>query len=419
MLGNALMVWHKRIHFRQVHFANLDKVRPNTPVIIAANHPTAFLDPVAIGCFTDAPMFFMTRGDIFRKKKVRQVLEQFNMFPVNRVRDGFTEEGRLDEMNEIIVRLLGDRTAVCVFVEGQHHADKRVLSAQKGVARIAFTAFEKLMQDDLQIVPVGCNYWLSDAPRDVLYLNAGDPIFVRDYKEEYQKAPAAAMLRLCRDIQSRLIDICYHIENQGDDELCEQLLTIHRSDFPPGHFPVTFYGSAGFDAEKNVLNKVNQLPADTKDILTQKASAYFDTLQKLGLKDEALVNNHWLGFGRWVILTLGFPMFLAGWLMRLPVAALASWVTDTKIKKKEFKSSIFLGVDMFFGAFWYGLLVLISLFSLSPSIIGVALFLPLLGWFSIIYLEIAQRITIVLKARRSSQRTALLAERAAIKDLYA
>ncbi len=415
LFGDILLDWHVNLHFRQINLVNMDKIPAHKPVIVAANHPTAFLDPVVLGQFSPPPLYFMTRGDIFKNKRVRRILEHFNMFPVNRMRDGFTEANRLDEMNEIVLNSLEENLAICVFVEGQHHADKRVLATQKGIARISFAAYEKLRQDDLQIVPVGCNYWLSDVPRDVLYLNTGEPIFVKDYWEEYEQAPAAAMLRLCRDIQTSLKEICYHIDLPADDALCDQLLTLHRSNHPIGHFPVVFRTSVRFDAEKEVLNQVNTMDEDQKTRLKDTVSAYFVQLQKSGLSDESLVNPQWLGFGRWVLLVLGFPLFVAGWLGRLPVAGLANYVVDNKIKKKEFKSSIFLGIEMFVGFFWYFILVIISLFSLNPAVIGVALVLPLLGWFSVVYKEVFDRIRMVLKANGHPQRDVLLQQRAALK----
>ena len=418
LFGDTLLDWHVYLHFRQINLVDVEKIRPNTPVIVASNHPTAFLDPVVLGQFSSAPLYFMARGDIFKNKQTRKILESFNMFPVNRLRDGFTDANRHEETNEIVLKSLEERLAICVFVEGHHHADKRVLPVQKGIARIAFAAYEKFRQEDLQIVPVGCNYWLSDRPRDVLYLNTGVPVFVRDYWEEYQQAPAAAMLRLSKDIQARLQAICFHINDTNDDEFCEMLLSLHRSEYPIGHFPVIFKRSSAFDAEKKVLDMVNQMPEERKGALKGITGSYFSALRQSGLEDDALVNPQWLGFGRWVMLVLGFPLFVSGWLMRFPVIWLAEFVVDNKIKKKEYKSSIYLGIEMFFGFFWYLSVVCLSLFSRNPALIGVAFLLPLLGWFSVIYTEVFCRIKMVLKVKSHPQRAALLRQRAAVKLLY-
>ena len=155
LFGDILLDWHVNLHFRQINLVNMEKILPDAPVIVAANHPTAFIDPVILGQFSHAPLYFMTRGDIFKNKKVRRILESFNMFPVNRARDGFTGANRLEETNEIVLKSLEERLAICVFVEGQHHADRRIMPVQKGIARISFAAYEKFRQEDLQIVPVG------------------------------------------------------------------------------------------------------------------------------------------------------------------------------------------------------------------------------------------------------------------------
>ena len=57
---------------------------------------------------------------------------------------------------------------VTIYVEGEHHLEKRVRPIQKGIVRIAFGACEKLGDDlkDLQIIPVGVNYVAGDQWRD-------------------------------------------------------------------------------------------------------------------------------------------------------------------------------------------------------------------------------------------------------------
>jgi hypothetical protein len=80
------------------------------------------------------------------------------MFPVYRKKDGYGERDRNDEVFDYVKGKLLEGVAVNIFVEGEHHLDKRVLPMQKGIARIAFGTYQDHRLDDLQIVPVGCNY---------------------------------------------------------------------------------------------------------------------------------------------------------------------------------------------------------------------------------------------------------------------
>ena len=86
--------------FQKIHLHNRKGVPANKPVLIASNHPTAFIDPLFFCIFFDPPVYNMTRGDIFRKPFFRKLLEHCNMFPVYRQRDGYDKRDRNDEVFE-------------------------------------------------------------------------------------------------------------------------------------------------------------------------------------------------------------------------------------------------------------------------------------------------------------------------------
>ena len=89
-----------RFLFRKIYWHKRRTVPINKPVLIAANHPTAFIDPIFFCMFFDPPVYNMTRGDIFRKPFFRKLLMKLNMFPVYRRRDGFDQRDRNDEVFE-------------------------------------------------------------------------------------------------------------------------------------------------------------------------------------------------------------------------------------------------------------------------------------------------------------------------------
>jgi 1-acyl-sn-glycerol-3-phosphate acyltransferase len=57
--------------FRKVYVYNVAGVATNKPILIAANHPTAFVDPIALCIYLHPPVYNMTRGDIFQKPWAR------------------------------------------------------------------------------------------------------------------------------------------------------------------------------------------------------------------------------------------------------------------------------------------------------------------------------------------------------------
>ena len=397
--------------FRQLHVNNRHGVPANQPVLIACNHPTAFLDPLLLCLYLDPPIYNMTRGDIFRKPFFRKLMEACNMFPIFRSRDGYTERDRNDGVFEFCEKKLVHRQVVTIYVEGEHHLEKRVRPVQKGLARIAFSTYEKHQLTDLQVIPVGCNYQYGDQPREEVMLNVGLPIFIRDYWADYQRSPGAAITRLGKDLEAALKQICFHLESPDDDALAEQLLTLHRSDHAMPLLPVVRFESPRFAGEKAVLDRLNALPETQKGDLRTSCDAYFSALQQAGLDDDALLHPgrgslFWL-----LLLLLGALPAALGWVSSWPIRAITYQVADQQVKKKEFYGSVVLGVSFLVGLLYYLLWIVISLCTASPYWIALALLMPLFGWFSILYREVGERWLVARRARQHPQRMALLVMR--------
>jgi glycerol-3-phosphate O-acyltransferase / dihydroxyacetone phosphate acyltransferase len=403
-----------RMLFRKIYLHNRKGVPANKPVLIASNHPTAFIDPIFFCIFFDPPVYNMTRGDIFRKPFFRKLLEHCNMFPVYRQRDGYDRRDRNDEVFEYCKQKLQEGVAVNIFVEGEHHLDKRVLTMQKGIARIAFGTYEQHPMDDLQIVPVGCNYVAGDILRDEAKLNVGKPIFVKDYWQRYQENPGGTVTALCNDIRKALIALCYHIEDRDDDVLAEQLLTLWRNDNPTQLLPIVEKSNDRFLGEKKVLAAINAMSPDEKAPLKLQTTAYFEALNNAGFTDEALTQprqGHW----NWLLLfVLGFIPSILGSILSWPIRALAQYITRKKVSKREFRTSILLGVGTLGTFFYYILLFLVGICLGWPILVSTAILLPVFTWFSIFWNE---RLTHWRNARRAMQhpdRDKLKAMRAAI-----
>ncbi len=400
--------------FRKVHLSDIASVPSDKPVLLAANHPTAFVDPMLLCTFVEPPIYNMTRGDVFQKPLFRMLMESINMFPVYRMRDGYAGRDRNDEVFDYCIDKLHNRRVVTIYVEGEHHLEKRVRPTQKGIARIAFAAYERHQLEDLQIVPAGCNYVRGDRPRDVAMVNIGEPIFVKDYWDDYQRDPAGTTQRLCNDIEKALKSVCYHIENENDDALAEHLLALHRGDNPEPPLPIVTYNNRRFQQEKTLLDRLNTFSENEKNTLRDQTGRYFSALEQAGLDDAALMNPRW---GNWLwagFFIAGFLPALIGWLGSFPFVKLAKYMADTKAKKREFYSSLRIGAGFLTGTLYYFSLFLICLFTFKPIWIALGLSLPLLGWFAEIYREMWERWRGARKAKSHPQKGELALLRAEI-----
>jgi glycerol-3-phosphate O-acyltransferase / dihydroxyacetone phosphate acyltransferase len=401
--------------FKKVYIHQRKNVPEHTPVLLAVNHPTAFMDPCVLCTYLDPPLHNMSRGDIFRRPFFRKMLESINMFPVYRAREGYVDRDRNDEVVDSCVENLAQKRVINIFVEGMHHIEKRVMPVQKGIARIAFAAYERNQDETLQVIPVGCNYKDGDNPRDEVMVNVGTPLYIRDYWPLYQESPAKANLLLCRDIEKQLKNLCFHINNAEDLILGEQLLTLHRGDNPEAVLPVVQYHNRRFVAEKQVLDNLNTLQELEKANLRERSTQYFNALQQAGLDDNGLANPQWADARNSFMLLLLFPFFAAGYITSYPIRWFATYTAKRRVKKREFYTSALAAAGHLSGLTYYILLLIIALCIQEPIAIATALALPGLAWVSLLYLDTWKRWRDAWTASRHPQRNTLMALRTKVK----
>jgi 1-acyl-sn-glycerol-3-phosphate acyltransferase len=401
--------------FRKIYLNRLKLVPTDAPVILAGNHPTAFVDPILLCLFLDPPIYNMTRGDIFKKPLFRKMMESINMFPVYRVRDGYAGRDRNDEVFDYCIEKLREERVVTIYVEGEHHLEKIVRPAKKGFARIAFGAFERYAQDNLQIIPAGSNYQWGDRPRDVAMVNVGPPIFVKDYWPLYQENQGKAINALCADLETALKKVCFSLETPEDGPLLEQLLELHRGDHLETALPIVQYNTKRFELEKEVCNRLNDMTLEEKQTLKTKTDHYFGALTSAGVTDLGLKTpkrGAWWAIG---LFLLGLIPFLVGYLSSLPLMRLTHWSTGRLVKKREFVSSVMMGIGFIAGTLYYLILLIAGICTLQAFWIGLGLSLPILGWFSMFYREMWAGWRAARKAISHPKRLELLALREKIE----
>ncbi len=399
--------------FKKIHLYNMSGVPSDRPVLLASNHPTAFVDPLLLGCFLDPPIYNMTRGDIFKKPFFRKLLESVNMFPVFRQRDGYSDRNRNDEVFEYCFQKLKQKRVVTIYVEGEHHLEKQVRPLQKGIIRIAFGAIERHDLRDLEIIPVGVNYAVGDVFRDETMINVGQPIPVFPFFEREKNGEKKAFHDLLAEIKTGLEKVCFDIKSPTDFELAEQLLTLHRSENPLPILPIKIENAARFDAEKAILTKLNDLPETEKTALFEKTDSYFSELKKAGLEDFALVQPGWGRGGNLLFFALTFPLFFLGFLTSRPVVWVVNYALKN-VKKREFISSVRSGAGQISGLVYYVIVLIVSVLMFGWwGILGWLIFW-LSGFFYVLYLDFWKNWRAARRAVSSPKRADFLEKRGEI-----
>jgi hypothetical protein len=120
----------------EINTKNKYLLKTKGPLLIIANHPNSFLDAIIIGTRYNRKIHFLARGDVFTKKHHRFLLKLLNMIPVYRLREG-KEFLHLNEYAFVeSVRLLKNKEAVLIFIEGICLNTNELQPFKKGTARI-------------------------------------------------------------------------------------------------------------------------------------------------------------------------------------------------------------------------------------------------------------------------------------------
>ena len=120
----------------KIHLKNKRLFKTKGPLLIIANHPNSFLDALIIGSYYKRRVYFLARGDAFKKPIHRFLLESLNMIPVYRLREGkeFLHLNKYAFSRSI--QLLSNSNAVLIFIEGICVNSNELQPFKKGTARI-------------------------------------------------------------------------------------------------------------------------------------------------------------------------------------------------------------------------------------------------------------------------------------------
>jgi hypothetical protein len=120
----------------KIHLKNKQLFTTKGPLLIIANHPNSFLDALIIGSYYHRRVYFLARGDAFRKPIHRFILESLNMIPVYRLREGKAYLHLNAYAFNKSIDLLSKGYAVLVFIEGICINSNELQPFKKGTARI-------------------------------------------------------------------------------------------------------------------------------------------------------------------------------------------------------------------------------------------------------------------------------------------
>ncbi|MCB0557744.1 MAG: 1-acyl-sn-glycerol-3-phosphate acyltransferase [Lewinellaceae bacterium] len=409
--------------YRKIYLSHVERIPQKEAVILAANHPTAFLEPCILACFLGQPLYFLARGDLFEKPFYAKLLRGLNILPVFRLKDG--GYGKLKDNYstfEACYEALAKRKTIMILAEGRTKQEKRLGGLQKGTARIALGTLERYPNglEEVYIVPVGVNFTYADQPRSEVMIDFGEPILASHFLQEFKANSNQGMATLTDTLRDKLEQCMVIIDHPEDEQLVEYLHRIYRNERAVSELPVVAYHGGPLESEKEVSATVNRLPEKEKQVLRRQAEDYFMELRRHGVNDQAVVRGQQNIFLARIALILGFPLFLLGLLWNYPPTWLAKYISDTQVATLEFKAPVRWAANL--GTYLTYLLgwILLAAFSGAWILIPIIVSLLLMGYFALYYSEFYGRYRSSMKASRLSPqvKAGLLNKRTALIQAF-
>ncbi len=390
MFNTAFPTFYKRMQVKNFSFLKNHK----GPVIIAMNHPNGFTDPIGFASkFSPAKSYFLARGDAFKEGFVSWILNTVGVIPIFRIQDG-GKEGLMknDDSYKVVNEFLKKNRKIMIFAEGLCIQERRLRPIKKGTARMVFGSLEAIGNDELLVIPVGCNYSDPAHFRSDVFFNVGAPIRVADYKHQHLENPNKTLLQFTKLLEEKMKELVVHLNDKSNDKLIDQLQPICKAQWLEEN---------KLDRNKledhhqwwlHIADKLNRATVEQPgkvEELKGVCAEYSKKIKNLKIRDHLiradLDNKSPLLFQRLILTMLGYPLYLVGKLTNYAPYKTSRFVADKIVKVIEFHSSfsIVLGVFIFQAYYLIELLFIWFIFYSWPALGIYTLIKILSGWFSL------------------------------------
>lgn len=383
----AFWLTHKRIVV-----SGLENIPENKPLIFAANHQNALMDPLALVCTNSLQTLWLARADIFRSKLARPVLNFMKMLPIYRIRDGKDNLSNNEAVFSQVTNVLEDKQSVALFPEAAHSGKRQMLPHKKAIPRIALDAEEKNnFQLGLLIVPAGIyydHYWQFNR---TLIIHYGAPIEIDSYKVPYAQNPQNAMLALRDEIRERLVPLTMEINSvsyYADYEFIRQIAGFeYTKSLNSGNISVL----QQFRSEQDLMARVGKLENKDPQKFNQLISSvreYVNEIKNASVTEKQVVKASRKSLTgllfEFLLAVVSLPLFIFGFIFNAVPFFVPRVFFAGKVKDHAFLSTFNFAFGLVLFPLFYlleGLLV--YLFSGSmPASLCVLVLMPFAGKYA-------------------------------------
>ena len=332
---------------KSVEVSGQNNIPKGKPVIFAANHQNALMDPLAVACTNSFQTVWLARADIFKSKSAQSFLKYIKLLPIYRIRDGKDNLSNNEQIFEKVTQVLENDQSIGLFPEAAHSGKRQMLPHKKAIPRIALEAEAKNNFGlKLQIVPVGIfydHYWKFNRTLIVQY---GEPIEVDRYREEYADNPQKAMLSLRDEIHDRISPLTLQINSKTHYEEYENIRQLAGESYSGKHFFSKNKVLQLFYAEQELIAKLETLENNQPEVfekIIEETSLYFQAIGELGVTDEQVSNAGKISlfaiFLRLIVALITLPFLITGVIFNAVPFFVPRMIIRPRVKDTAFLST--------------------------------------------------------------------------------
>jgi len=392
-----------KMYFRKVYITGTENVPEGKPVIYASNHPAGFIEAIILTTNVKQPIHFLVLGSFLTSKLLQWFFKGVKMVPIFR-RDiaGSRSIEKNKSTFEYVYNELKENAHILIYPEAKTKFLYKVRPLKKGIARMARGFLKRGSHSELYIVPVGVNFNFPTRFRSDVFFQIGEPIKFDNIDGE--EAPwlknmidrtAEGMKKLVFDVDSEarhsavqeLVEIFHYQEQNG--------LDLNKGPYikDSGHVQVI----------RDFVSKLDNFDDDEFEVLRSKLTSYTTFRKQKKLTERSISNRSKISVLHYILLIVGFPLFLIGVLLH-GLTFLGGYIVKQNIVKRvEYKAGVAGAVPTILILIFIILSIIFS-FVFHWGFAILAFMLPFSLFFMVFYYDFAKLLFCKFKITLLSQK---------------
>lgn len=426
-----LMKITTKVFFKTITVKNKELIPKTGPLMILANHPGTFMDPIVITTILRRDVFYLAKGELFKSRFAMLILPKLNMIPVYRKQDDPNQMEKNQDTFKKCFEHLEKGGAILMFPEGTSITERKLRPIKTGASRIVLGAEERNnFTLGVKIITIGLNYENPHRFNRTLFVNIEEPIEAKLYQEAYLRDHFKACESLTENIRKHLESLIISIHDNHINELEEAVEDLYKSKLTKDLGLNKNDSEASFNLSKNITKSVSYFVESKPDFaleMLKRIKDYLNNLNRLGLTDDDLNNNHKSksilnnSVKAFLTIIFGFPIYLFGLINNYLPFEIPGFIAERTVKQLEYRGPIAMVTGTFTFLIFYTFQIIIF-WKLSKHFGFTSLYalsMPLTGIFCYWYYHEMKRIRaswILLRIfyKKSAIISKLMMERAAI-----